>query len=223
MTSYSPSIQPSKLRLAVLLLAAGEGSRLGSHPKALLRKNGYTLLEHFSKAIQSFKPVQCIAVTGFHSQAIESELLKMNAVLTCPIKAIRNITPEKGQASSVRLGLEALQADFDALLVMLSDQPEIGAKEVQALLEEFSKRTGQEEIILPMVNGQRGNPVLFSKKAVLDTLSSPEMVCRSFMDAHPENVRVMETNNQGFVLDVDTPEDIQKHQLSLSAVLKSQQ
>lgn len=223
MTSYSPSIQPSKLRLAVLLLAAGEGSRLGSHPKALLRKNGYTLLEHFSKAIQSFKPVQCIAVTGFHSQAIESELLKMNAVLTCPIKAIRNITPEKGQASSVRLGLEALQADFDALLVMLSDQPEIGAKEVQALLEEFSKRTGQEEIILPMVNGQRGNPVLFSKKAVLDTLSSPEMVCRSFMDAHPENVRVMETYNQGFVLDVDTPEDIQKHQLSLSAVLKSQQ
>ncbi len=223
MTSYSPSIQPSKLRLAVLLLAAGEGSRLGSHPKALLRKNGYTLLEHFSKAIQSFKPVQCIAVTGFHSQAIESELLKMNAVLTCPIKAIRNITPEKGQASSVRLGLEALQADFDALLVMLSDQPEIGAKEVQALLEEFSKRTGQEEIILPMVNGQRGNPVLFSKKAVLDTLSSPEMVCRSFMDAHPENVRVMETNNQGFVLDVDTPEDIQKHQLSLSVVLKSQQ
>ena len=223
MTSSGPSTQFSKLRLAVLLLAAGEGSRLGSHPKALLRKDGYTLLEHFSKAIQSFNLVQCIAVTGFHSQAIESELLKMNAVLTCPIKTIRNITPEKGQASSVRLGLESLQADFDALLVMLSDQPEIGAKEVQALLEEFSKRTGQEEIILPMVNGQRGNPVLFSKKAVLDTLSSPEMVCRTFMDAHPENVRVMETNNQGFILDVDTPEDIQKHQLSLSAVLKSQQ
>jgi CTP:molybdopterin cytidylyltransferase MocA len=106
---------------------------------------------------------------------------------------------------------------------MLSDQPEIGTKEVQALLEEFSKRKGDEEIILPMVNGQRGNPVLFSKKAVLNTLSTPGMVCRSFMDTHPENVRVMETNNQGFILDVDTPEDIQKHQLSLSVVLKSQQ
>ena len=223
MTSSILSSQSSKLRLAVLLLVAGEGSRLGSYPKALLRKDGYTLLEHFSKTIQNFNPVQCIAVTGFHAQAIESELLKMNTVLTCPIKAIRNIAPEKGQASSVRLGLESLQADFDALLVMLSDQPEIGVKEVQALLEEFSKRKGQEEIILPMVNGQRGNPVLFSKKAVLDTLSTPEMVCRTFMDAHPENVRVMETNNQGFVLDVDTPEDIQKLQLSLSVVLKSQQ
>jgi hypothetical protein len=34
---------------------------------------------------------------------------------------------------------------------------------------------------------------------------------------------VMETNNQAFILDVDTPEDMQKHQLSLGAVLKSQQ
>ena len=223
MTSSSPSPQFSKLRLAVLLLAAGDGSRLGSYPKALLRKDGYTFLERFSNTIQHFDPVQCIAVTGFHAQAIESELLKINAAVNYPIKAIRNITPEKGQASSVRLGLESLIINFDALLVMLSDQPEIGTKEIQALLEEFSKRKGDEEIILPMVNGQRGNPVLFSKKAVLDTLSTLGMVCRSFMDTHPENVRVMETNNQGFVLDVDTPEDIQKYQLSLSAVLKSQQ
>jgi CTP:molybdopterin cytidylyltransferase MocA len=223
MTSSSQSPQFSKLRLAVLLLAAGDGSRLGSYPKALLRKDGYTLLERFSNTIQHFDPVQCIAVTGFHAQAIESELFKINAAVTYPIKAIRNINPEKGQASSVRLGLESLIINFDALLVMLSDQPEIGTKEIQALLEEFSKRKGDEEIILPMVNGQRGNPVLFSKKAVLDTLSTLGMVCRSFMDTHPENVRVMETNNQGFVLDVDTPEDIQKYQLSLSAVLKSQQ
>ena len=216
MTSSDPSTQSSKLRLAVLLLAAGEGSRLGSHPKALLRRDDLTLLERISNAIQQFTPVECLVVTGFHAEAIESELLKINRALTYPMTAVRNSAPEKGQASSVRLGLESLQSEFDVLLVALSDQPEIGAQEIQELLEAFSRCGNGEEVILPMVSGQRGNPVLFSKKAVLDILSIPEMVCRTYMDDHPEKVRAMSTNNRAFVVDVDTLADIQECKLSLS-------
>jgi CTP:molybdopterin cytidylyltransferase MocA len=204
------------LRLAVLLLAAGEGSRLGSHPKALLRKEDHTLLERLLNAIQRFTPVECLVITGFHAEAIESELLKINEALTCPMRAVRNSAPEKGQASSVRLGLESLQSEFDVLLVALSDQPEIGSQEVQELLDAFSRSGHGKEVILPMVSGQRGNPVLFSKKAVLDILSIPEMVCRTYMDGHPERVLAMSTHNRAFVVDVDTPEDIQGCKLSLS-------
>ena len=216
MISSDPSTQSSKLRLAVLLLAAGEGSRLGSYPKALLRKDGHTLLERLSNAIQQFTPVECIVVTGFHATAIETELSKINAVLTFPMKAVRNSAPEKGQTSSVRLGLESLQSEFDVLLVALSDQPEIGAQEIHELLEEFSRCKDEEHIVLPMVNGQRGNPVLFSRAATLDMLSVPGMVCRAYMDGHPGKVRAMSTNNRAFVMDVDTPEDIQERKLSLS-------
>ncbi|WP_215327292.1 NTP transferase domain-containing protein [Polynucleobacter sp. AP-Sving-400A-A2] len=215
MTSSSPSAQDSQLRIAVLLLAAGEGSRLGIHPKALLHRDGRTLLERFASAIQVFSPVECIVVTGFHAQLIESEIAKMNASLTNPMKIIRNVSPERGQPSSVRLGLESLRADFDVLLVALSDQPEVGAKEIQELLDEYAKRQGGQEIILPTVDGKRGNPVLFSYKAVSDVLAKPGMVCRSYMDAHPNKVRIMPTINQAFVMDVDTPEDIQRHQLNL--------
>ena len=216
MTSSNLITQTPSLRLAVLLLAAGEGSRLGGHPKALLRRNGQTLLERFSKAIQGFNPVECIAVTGFHAQAIESELTKLNKTLNHPIKSIRNATPEKGQPSSVRLGLESLQSEFDVLLVALSDQPEIGEKEIEELLGVFSERNSGEEIILPLVNGKRGNPVLFSKVAVLNTLKASEGVCRIYMDSHPEQVRIMDTENPAFVMDVDTPEDIHRYKLSLS-------
>ena len=66
-----------------------------------------------------------------------------------------------------------------------------------------------------MVGGQRGNPVLFSKKAVLDTLATPGMVCRTYMDKNPQCVRMMETHNQAFIMDVDTPEDIKTHRLSM--------
>lgn len=214
MTSPDLSAQTPVLRLAVLLLAAGEGSRLGCHPKALLRKEGQTLLERFSKAIQGFNPVECIVVTGFYAQAIESELAKVSLTLTYPIKPIRNTAPERGQPSSVRLGLESLQSEFDVLLVALSDQPEIGEQEIVELLEQFSRRDPGEEIILPMVDGQRGNPILFSGAAVLNTLKEAELVCRTYMDAHPEQVHIMETQNSAFVLDVDTPEDILRHKLS---------
>ena len=215
MTSFSPSVQVSKLDLAVLLLAAGEGSRLGRQPKALLLQDKRTLLEQFSIAVQHFAPIEYLAVTGFHAEAIESELAKINASLTYPARSVCNIAPEKGQASSVRLGLESLQSEFDVLLVALSDQPQVGSQEIQALLEAFSFRNPGEEMILPMVNGQRGNPVLFSKAAVQAVLSMPGMICRTYMNMHPEKVRIMETQNQAFVLDVDTPEDIQKYNLSM--------
>ena len=215
MTSSSPSSQDSKLRIAVLLLAAGEGSRLGCYPKALLHRDGKTLLERFSSAIQGLSLVEFIVVTGFHAQLIESEIAKMNASLAYPMKMIRNISPEEGQPSSVRLGLESLQADFDVLLLALSDQPEVGVKEIQELLDEYAKREDGQEIILPMVDERRGNPVLFSYQAVSDVLSNSDMVCRTYMDTHPNKIRFMDTTNQAFIMDVDTPEDIQRHKLSL--------
>ncbi len=215
MTSSSPSSQDSKLRIAVLLLAAGEGSRLGCYPKALLHRDGKTLLERFSSAIQGLSLVEFIVVTGFHAQLIESEIAKMNASLAHPMKMIRNISPEEGQPSSVRLGLESLQADFDVLLLALSDQPEVGVKEIQELLDEYAKREDGQEIILPMVDERRGNPVLFSYQAVSDVLSNSDMVCRTYMDTHPNKIRFMDTTNQAFIMDVDTPEDIQRHNLNL--------
>jgi CTP:molybdopterin cytidylyltransferase MocA len=198
------------------LLAAGEGSRLGTHPKALLRKAGQTLLQRFSGAIQRFAPTQYTVVTGFHAEAIQSEIEKLNTALAHPIKVIQNPAPEKGHASSVRLGLESLKGEFDVLLVALSDQPEIGVIEVQELLDAFLKREIGEEIILPMVEGRRGNPVLFSRKAISAILANPGMVCRKYMDAHPDQVKVMHASNQAFVLDVDMPEDIHKYKLSLT-------
>ena len=53
MTSLGkPSSHPN-LRLAVLLLAAGEGSRLGSIPKALLMLEGQSLLKRFCQTVQT--------------------------------------------------------------------------------------------------------------------------------------------------------------------------
>ena len=202
-----------RLRLAVLLLAAGQGSRLGSRPKALLKQNGVTLLKRLLDAVQPFNPVEFIAVTGFHGDAIEHALAQMDSPFGRSIRLLRNPAPAVGQASSVRLGIEALHSNFDVLLIALSDQPAITTAEVSQLLNAFSQRSAGTEILLPMVHGQRGNPVLFSKQALQSTVAVPDLSCRAYMDAHPEQVQLWHTDNAAFVCDVDTPQDMQKYQL----------
>ena len=207
-TSESPN-----LRLAILMLAAGQGSRMGSFPKALLKKSDQSLLKRFCMAAQELNPVELVLVTGFHAPVIEEHLQSFNGELDFSLKVIRNSQPEKGQASSVRLGLEAITKNYDVLLVALSDQPDIGGAEIIALLDEYQNKSADQEIILPIVDGQRGNPVLFSKKAIEAILEIPGMVCRPYMDSHSQQVRRLVTNNKAYLVDVDTEDDIQRQDL----------
>jgi len=206
MTSLGKS---SDLRLAVVLLAAGEGSRMGSIPKALLKKGEQSLLARLCTSIKGLNPVEFVVLTGFHAPAIEEELNRLSRSLSIPVVIIRNPNPEAGQSSSVRLALESLQSQYDVLAMCLSDQPDITDVELIALLEEFAKRSNTQEIVMPQVHGQRGNPVLFSMTVVDEILSIPDMVCRPYMNQHPEQVRILATENEAFILDVDTEADIQ--------------
>ena len=210
MTISGESFKNPKLRLAVLLLAAGEGSRLGGFPKALLKKEGESLLSRFLQSTNKLNPVETLVVTGFYADAIEAEIHLIKQKTGNSIAIIKNPNPALGQSSSVRLGLESLKSDYDVLLVALCDQPNIGILEIESLLEQFNQAGFSREFVLPMVSGSRGNPVLFSKKVIEEILAIPGMVCRPFMDQHPELVKVFETNNQAYLLDVDTQADIQK-------------
>ena len=210
MTVSGESSKSPNLRLAILILAAGEGSRLGGYPKALLKKGGDSLLKRFIQSTQSFDPIETLVVTGFYSDQIEAEIKLLKQGIACPLTWIKNLQPELGQASSVRLGLESLKSDYEVLLIALCDQPDIASTEIEALLWQFNQRSANQEVVLPMVNGQRGNPVLFSKPIIEKILAIPGMVCRPYMDLHPELVKTFVTDNQAFVMDVDTQSDIEK-------------
>ena len=202
--------KPSNLRVAIVLLAAGEGSRMGSVPKALLQKDGKTLLERFCAAVKTLHPVEFVVITGFHATPIEQELNRLAKLMDLSITVIHNQNASAGQTSSVRLALESLDSPFDVVAMCLSDQPQIGEDELIVLLNQFVDREPHQDVVMPIVGGQRGNPVVFSKKAIDEMRQIPGMVCRSFMDKHPNRIKMFNSDNEAYVLDVDTVAGIQK-------------
>jgi len=59
------------------------------------------------------------------------------------------------------------------------------------------------------VQGQRGNPVIFSGELISQLLAANKKIaCRKFIDDNPALVHKLITDNDHFVLDIDTPEDV---------------
>ncbi len=63
---------------------------------------------------------------------------------------------------------------------------------------------------MPEVNGQRGNPIVLSGQAMGEDLGrrTKRNCCRKYMDTHPELISHYKTDNEHFIADVDTKEDL---------------
>lgn len=188
---------------AAVLLAAGEGSRLGGMPKSLLMLNGQSLLTRQVAALRLAGIHQIVVVTGYFHTLIEAELKPLH------VDVVRNPQPEAGQQSSVRLGLSKLQAPFDFTFITLADQPLLCAEDFVALTSAFAQRRPSTQIRYPIVKGQRGNPVAISKDIVSLILAADSGVtCKGFIQDHPELVDPYLTDNEHFAVDIDTLEDL---------------
>ena len=139
---------------------------------------------------------------GHHADAIEA------AVRDFPVTLARNPSPDDGQASSVRIGLQALAGKLDAVIVALADQPMVNAQDISALIGAFKQR-GDASMVVPRVADEPGNPVIFEAELREQWLAGDvDAACRRWREAHPERVCFFDTDNQRYRIDIDTPEDI---------------
>jgi len=192
----------ARMVVGAVLLAAGAGSRLGGRPKSLLELGGVPLIRRQLIALSGAGADEVVVVLGHHAEAIEA------AVCDFPVTLARNPTPDDGQASSVRIGLQALSGKLDAVIVALADQPMVNAADITALIGAFKKR-GDAAMVVPRVAGQPGNPVIFDAALRDEWLAGDaNAACRRWRDAHPERVRWLDTDNQRYRVDIDTPEDM---------------
>lgn len=199
----------SRMSVGAVVLAAGAGERLGGRPKALLELGGVPLVMRQLIALSGAGVDEVVVVLGHHAEAVEA------AVRQFPITLVRNPSPEDGQASSVRVGLRALSPKLDAVIVALADQPLIDTQDIVALIGAFKKR-GDAAMVVPRVeraDGEPmpGNPVIFDAALRDEWLAgSADLACRKWRDRHPDRVRWFDTDNLRYLVDIDTPEDLER-------------
>lgn len=192
----------ARLRIGAVLLAAGEGARMGYVAKPLIRLQGVPLINRQLIALSGAGVDEVVVVTGHAREAIEAQVQRF------PVTLAYNANYAQGQQSSVRVGLAALSSNFDAVLIVLADQPLIGTDDLTELIAAFKKRP-KGNVVVPVVNGQRGNPIVLDDVARAHILASDtHLGCRNLIERQPELVHVHESHNTRFVTDLDTPEDV---------------
>jgi len=122
--------------------------------------------------------------------------------------------------TSVHAGLAALPGPFDAVLICLADQPLLNAQDVQALIGAFEKRD-KGLVVVPRVKGERGNPVMLDWAAQAEILAGEtNLGCRQLIDRHPDLLTTFDTENDHYIVNLDTLDDIRALETRLGLKFK---
>ena len=142
----------------VIILAAGESSRLG-FPKQLLIYSGATLLQHSIEVAQVSNAGPVFVVLGANADAIK------HGLKTTTANVIVNADWKEGMASTIRYGLQTLgetNPQVDAVIFMVADQPFVTADLLNNLMD--VNRKEQRSIVASKYGTIFGTPVLFAKR-----------------------------------------------------------
>lgn len=188
--------------VAGVLLAAGGGRRLGGRPKALLEHRGRPLIEHAVRSLRNGGCGPLHVVLGAAADEVRARADLSGCAVTV------NPGWEEGMGSSLRLGLAALNAtDADAALVLLVDQPGIGAEAVARVRLAYRSRAS---LAAASYGGERGHPVLFGAERWADISAGAvgDRGARAYLREHRDAITLVECSDVAEAYDIDTSQDL---------------
>jgi molybdenum cofactor cytidylyltransferase len=193
--------------VGAVVLAAGLSTRMGD-PKVLRMFHGKPLfLYAVETAVRAGLNPVCV-VGGAHTDQLTAHVQGM------PVTVVHNADFALGMATSLRVGISAIEHEVSAAFVFLGDEPFIPDEVVQTIMDVYRTRLKESSsafILRPRYAGVPGHPVLFPREFF------PELVrvqgdegARCVIKRNKERVQFIDFDNPEWGFDIDTPEDWQK-------------
>ena len=194
-------VQQSKI--GIVLLAAGDSSRLGE-PKQLLVHEGESLLQHSLNVATAVQAGPVILVLGAEAAIIRESTDSLSA------NVVINGDWQEGMASSIRCGIAALQTidpAAEGVILMVCDQPFVRPALLQELIS--TQQTTRKLIVASRYAETFGPPVFFHQTLFPELLQlRGDVGARSVIRKHFPDVETIDFAKG--TVDVDTKSDYQK-------------
>ncbi len=185
--------------ICAVIAAAGMSSRMGDF-KPLLPFDGSSVIRRCTENILAAGVREAVVVTGHREKEIIKELAGLG------VRTVTNPDYVKTQMfDSLVIGIKALTSPCSRLILTPGDVPWVSPALIRRMLE------CSEEFVCPCYAGHRGHPVVLSGSRIPDLISfCGEGGLRGASKALGLSQKLVETDEIGVTIDLDTPEDYRR-------------
>lgn len=195
-------------RVAAVVLAAGTSRRMEGTNKLLATVEGVPIVARVVDAVLGAAVDPVVVVVGHESDQVRAALAGR------VVRFVENAAYREGLGASLRAGVEALEEDIDAALVVLGDMPWLRTDHVRKVIDAYDPR-GPHTICVPVHDHKRGHPVLWSSRHFPEMRElGGDVGARGLLERHAGAVLSVPTQDGGILVDVDTPEMLARAQAS---------
>jgi len=191
-----------------IILAAGASSRMGRTKALLPSGDGRTFLERLVGTLREGGVGEVVAVLGHDASRVEEHAASAGLAA----RLVRNLSPDRGQLSSLLVGLDALSdLPLDGALIVPVDLPLVSPRTVERVVAAW--RSAGAPIARPVrEDGRHGHPVVFATRLFRELRAADLAVgARQVVRAHSSEILdVPLDDDEGAFEDIDTPADYER-------------
>ncbi len=186
----------------MIVLAAGLSSRMVENKVLLPWRDGSPIVRHVAAKFGRVCAGNVFVVTGRDAAQARKAVNALNVV------CVHNPDYATGEMlSSVKVGLSALPGELAAAFIQPADMPCVPASVIERLAAAHEAGWN----VAPAYKGRRGHPVLLDRaywEAMLDLPAGAKP--RDVIEAARERLRLVDVEDVGVLLDVDTREGYER-------------